>query len=154
MISTTTEKFGESTWQRNLTPFKGLGVKAPWNTLSQDLKDEKLAEQSNWGRCSRWRDQHVKKPWMGRRWKQKREGSWVAHLVGRPPSAQVMISWFVGSSSMSGSVLHLCSFCVSLSLCPSPTHTLSFCLSKIYIKKKKGRKEERKKKRKREKESG
>ena len=32
-------------------------------------------------------------------------GAWVAQSVERPTSAQVMISWFVGSSPMSGSVL-------------------------------------------------
>ena len=32
-------------------------------------------------------------------------GAWVAQSVKRPTSAQVMISWFVGSSPVSGSVL-------------------------------------------------
>ena len=32
-------------------------------------------------------------------------GAWVARLVEHPTSAQVMISWFVGSGSASGSVL-------------------------------------------------
>ena len=32
-------------------------------------------------------------------------GPWVAQLLGRPTSAQVMISRFVGSSPASGSVL-------------------------------------------------
>ena len=32
-------------------------------------------------------------------------GSWVAESVERPTSAQVMISWFVGSSPTSGSLL-------------------------------------------------
>ena len=32
-------------------------------------------------------------------------GTWVAQLVKRPTSAQVMISWFVSSSPTSGSVL-------------------------------------------------
>ena len=32
-------------------------------------------------------------------------GAWVAQLVGRPTSAQVMISQFVSSSAASGSVL-------------------------------------------------
>ena len=63
-------------------------------------------------------------------------GTWVAHSVKRPPSAQVMITRFVGSSPVSGSVLTVQSlepasdssepgFCVSLSLCLSPTHALS-----------------------------
>ena len=34
-----------------------------------------------------------------------KQGAWVAQLVKRPTSAQVMISWFVGSSPVSGSVL-------------------------------------------------
>ena len=36
---------------------------------------------------------------------QKKRGTWVAQSVERPTSAQVMISWFMGSSPMSGSVL-------------------------------------------------
>ena len=32
-------------------------------------------------------------------------GTWVAQSVERPTSAQVMISWFVSSSPVSGSVL-------------------------------------------------
>ena len=32
-------------------------------------------------------------------------GAWVAQMVKHPTSAQVMISWLVGSSPMSGSVL-------------------------------------------------
>ena len=42
-------------------------------------------------------------------------------------SAQVMISPFVGLSPASGCF----GFCVSLSPCPSPTHTLSLSFSKI-----------------------
>ena len=62
--------------------------------------------------------------------KKAKWGAWVAQLVERPASAQVMISQFVGSSPVSGSVLTAqpgaCfGFCVSLSLCPSPAHTLS-----------------------------
>ena len=57
-------------------------------------------------------------------------GAWVAQSVEHPTSAQVVISWFVGSSPVSGSVLTAQSLepasdSVSLSLCPSPTHTLS-----------------------------
>ena len=54
-------------------------------------------------------------------------GAWVAQLVKCPTSAQVMISWFVGSSPASGSVSYTKSASdpVSLSLCPSPTHALS-----------------------------
>ena len=60
-------------------------------------------------------------------------GAWVAQLDKRPTSAQVMISWFVVSSPASGSVqtaqsLDPASDSVSLSLCPSPTHTLSLSL--------------------------
>ena len=35
----------------------------------------------------------------------KAEGAWVAQSVKRPATPQVMISWFVGSSPASGSVL-------------------------------------------------
>ena len=63
-------------------------------------------------------------------------GTWVAQLVERPTSAQVMISQFVSLSPVSGSVLTAQSLelasdsvCVSLSLCPFPTHALSVCLS-------------------------
>ena len=37
--------------------------------------------------------------------KQALWGPWVAQLVKRPTPAQVMISWFVGSSPASGSLL-------------------------------------------------
>ena len=37
--------------------------------------------------------------------KLKDQGAWVAQSVERPTWAQVMISWFVGSSPVSGSVL-------------------------------------------------
>ena len=56
-------------------------------------------------------------------------GAWVAQSVRRPTSAQVMISWFVGSSPASGSVLTARSPGLSsdsVSLCPS---LLIFCLS-------------------------
>ena len=61
-------------------------------------------------------------------------GAWVAQSVKRPTLAQVMISQFVSSSPALDSVLTARSLepasdCVSLSLCPSPIHTLS--LSKI-----------------------
>ena len=62
-------------------------------------------------------------------------GTWVAQSVKRPTLAQVMISWFVGSSPLSlGPVLtaqslQLASGSVSLSLCPSPTPTLSLSVS-------------------------
>ena len=63
---------------------------------------------------------------------------------GAPTSAQVLISWFMSSSPVSGSVLRaqslepvLDSVSSSFSLFPSPTHTLSLSLSqKINIKKK------------------
>ena len=60
-------------------------------------------------------------------------GAWGAQSVERPTSAQVMISQFVGSSPVSGSVLTAHSLepaldSVSPSLCPSPMHTP--CLSK------------------------
>ena len=63
-------------------------------------------------------------------------GTWVNQSVKRPASAQVMISWSVSSIPTSGSVLNSSDsgacfgFCVSPSLCPSSTHTVSLCLSK------------------------
>ena len=65
--------------------------------------------------------------------------AWVAQSVECPPSAQVTISRFVGSSPASGSVLTAQSLepasdsvcvCVSLSL-PLPTHARLLALSKI-----------------------
>ena len=41
--------------------------------------------------------------WEFKKWNSVR-GAWGAQSVERPTSAQVMISWFVGSSSRSGSV--------------------------------------------------
>ena len=73
----------------------------------------------------------------------------MIQLVEGPPSAQVMISWFMGSSPVSGSVLTAqglepASDSVSPSLfLPLPplmlalTLTLSFSLSEINTKKKK-----------------
>ena len=62
----------------------------------------------------------------------------MAESVKRLTSSQVVISWFVGSSPASGSVLTAQSLepasdSVSPSLCPSPA--LSRSLSKINIKK-------------------
>ena len=59
-------------------------------------------------------------------------GGWVAQSK-RLTSAQVMVSWLVGSSPASGSVLaaqslEAASDSVSLSVCPSPTHTMSLFL--------------------------
>ena len=61
-------------------------------------------------------------------------GTWVVGLsVKHPTLAQVMISWSVSSSPMSGSVLTARSLepgsdCASPSLCPSPAHALSLSL--------------------------
>ena len=68
-------------------------------------------------------------------------GAWVAQSVEHPTSAQVMISWSVGSSPASGSADSSdpgarFQFCVSLCLCPSPVHALSLSVSKINILKK------------------
>ena len=59
-------------------------------------------------------------------------GSWVAQLVKHPTSAQVIISWLMGSSPASGSLLTAWSLkpasdSVSppLSFFLSPTHALS-----------------------------
>ena len=46
-------------------------------------------------------------------------GAWGAQSVRSPTSAQVMISWFVGSSPASGSVLNTCS---------EPGACLGFCV--------------------------
>ena len=68
----------------------------------------------------------------------KNKGTWVAQSVKPLTLAQGMISRFVGSSPLLGSVLTACSepgtcfrFCVSLSLCPSPVHALSLSVPKI-----------------------
>ena len=58
-------------------------------------------------------------------------GTWVAQLVKQLTLAQVMISWFVGSSPVMGSVLTAQSLepasdSVSLSL-PSTTHIVCLC---------------------------
>ena len=68
--------------------------------------------------------------------KKIREAPWVAQLVKHPTSAQVMISWSVSSSPVSGSVLTAqrlepVSDSVSPSLCPSLIHALSLSVSKI-----------------------
>ena len=60
-------------------------------------------------------------------------GAWVAQLVGRPTSAQVMISQIVGPSPVSGSVLTVQSLepasdSVSPSLSPSSPYELSLSL--------------------------
>ena len=57
-------------------------------------------------------------------------GAWMVQSVNRLSPAQVMISWFLISSLTLGSVLTGQSLepaldSVSLSLCPSPAHTLS-----------------------------
>ena len=74
-------------------------------------------------------------PWGRNDSKKAWRGAWVAQLVKRPTSAQVMISWFVSSSPASGSVLtaqslkpDLDSVSPSLSV-PPPTHALSLSLS-------------------------
>ena len=64
-------------------------------------------------------------------------GAWVAQSVGRPTSAQVMISGFMSLSFVSGSVLTAWSLEFAsdsmslLSLCPSPVHALSLSVPKI-----------------------
>ena len=73
-------------------------------------------------------------------------GAWVAQSVKCLTLAHVMILRFVGSSPMVG----LCAddsepgacfgFCVSLSLCPSPAHTLSLFLKNEYTLKNKKKK--------------
>ena len=61
-------------------------------------------------------------------------GAWVAQSVKRPTLAQVMISWFMSLSPVSGSVLAAQSLepasdSVSLSPCPSPARALSLSFS-------------------------
>ena len=65
-----------------------------------------------------------------------KRGAWVAQLVKHPTSAQVVISWFVGSSPTSSSVLTaqslepaLDSVSPSLSVPPLLTLCLSLSLS-------------------------
>ena len=67
-------------------------------------------------------------------------GAWVAQSVGRPTSAQVMISRSVSSSPASGSVLTaqslepaLDSVCVSLSLLLPCSHSVSPSLSFLFF---------------------
>ena len=80
--------------------------------------------------------------------KETERGVWMAQVVQHSTSAHVMISQFVSSNPMSGSVLTAwslkpasdsvspsLSFSLSLSLCPSPTHAFSLSLKKINIKK-------------------
>ena len=78
----------------------------------------------------------------------------MAQSVKCPTSAQVMISRFMGSSPVSGSVLTVqslepaldfmsLSLSLSLSLCLFPAHALSFSLSKIKIKSKHLKKEKK-----------
>ena len=64
----------------------------------------------------------------------KHWGTWMAHSVKHPTSAQVMNSQFVGSSPASGSVLTAQSLepasdAVSPSLCLSPVRLFALCLS-------------------------
>ena len=65
-------------------------------------------------------------------------GAWVAQLAGCPTSAQVMISWFMGSSPESGSVLTVWNLLgilsLSLSLCPSSTYAYTLSLSLLHSK--------------------
>ena len=65
-------------------------------------------------------------------------GTWVAQLVKCPTSAQVMISWFVGSSPALGSMLTAQSLepasnsvcvCVCVSLSAPPLLALCLCLT-------------------------
>ena len=67
--------------------------------------------------------------------------SWVAQSVKCLTSAQVLISQFVGSSSDRALCWQLGDWCllqiVSFSLCLSPTHAVSLCLSNINVKKNK-----------------
>ena len=66
-------------------------------------------------------------------------GAWVAQLVKRPTSAQVMISQFVGSSPTSGSVLTTWSLlqilCLSLCIPTLLAQCLSVSLSRSKINK-------------------
>ena len=64
-------------------------------------------------------------------------GAWVVQLVKRPTLAQVMISRVPGFEPHVGLSAHSSEpgayfrFCVSLSLCPIPTHALSLSVLKI-----------------------
>ena len=70
--------------------------------------------------------------------KKRAWGTWVAQSVEPPTLAQVMISQFVSSSPVLGSVLTAQSLepashsvSPSLSLCPFPAHAVSLSVSKI-----------------------
>ena len=52
-----------------------------------------------------WREKYAKSRDQGNAYKNHNRGTWVAQSVLRPTSAQVMISWSVSSSPVSGSVL-------------------------------------------------
>ena len=58
------------------------------------------------------------------------KGAWVVQSVRCLTSAQVMISWTMGSSPVLGSVQTVQSLepAVSPSLCPSPARALCFCV--------------------------
>ena len=79
---------------------------------------------------------HVETPGGPATFRKNIRGPWVAQSVGRPTSAQVMISvhefephtGLCADSSEPGACF---GFCVSLSLCPSLAHTLSLSPSKI-----------------------
>ena len=65
---------------------------------------------------------------------ERKRGAWVAQSVKHPALAQVMVSWFVSSSPMLGSVLtaqslETVSDSVSPFLCSSPVRALSLSLS-------------------------
>ena len=114
-------------WSRDL---EGVEEGANWVSRERPFQKERTAcvkaQCGVWGVC--WGPLRTRRSLYG--------GTWVARLVERPTSAQVMISQFVGSSPASGSVLTACSepgacfrFSVSFSLCPSPAHTLSHSVS-------------------------
>ena len=79
--------------------------------------------------------------------KQRVRGAWGAQLAKLPTSAQVMVSWFMGSSPSSGSMLSArspqpASESVSPSLSAPPLLMVSLSLSKINIKKQKQKKQQ------------
>ena len=78
------------------------------------------------GHCSTVNSAYIYlEAFVGEEWRAGVPG-WLSPLSVRLlVSAQVMISWLVGSSPTSGSVLAEKGLFGILSLCPPPTHTLS-----------------------------
>ena len=106
-----------------------------WPPCEADSEREVSMQEIYWGRVL-----YISIPGgSGKEAYQSRGRSWVviqSLKVECPTSVQVMILRLMGWSPASSSVLNVCSeprayftFCVSFSLCPSPTRTLSHSVS-------------------------